>query len=82
MLDQLEAGSRSKRDLELSDGESPVKEKKVAPSVDIKQAFEDESLNKLTVQVLSAFLRENGMSTSGMRKQQLVGLVKEYFTSS
>lgn len=82
LLESLDPSHSLKRDLDPEDNTPAKKEKKTLNTSAMKEAYENNSLNKLTVAVLAGFLRDTGVSTSGLRKAQLVSLVGEYFSKS
>lgn len=82
LLNSLSSPKFLKREGQAADHEPPSKNKKVVGSGDVKDAFENDALSTLTVNKLSIFLRDNGMSVNGMRKAQLIALVKSYFENS
>lgn len=82
LLNSLSSPKLLKREAQAADDEPPLKNKKTRGSGDVKDAFEKDTLSTLTVNTLSAFLRDNGMSVNGMRKAQLIALVKSYFENS
>ena len=79
MLQKLSAPPALKRTTEEVKEGPRSKQNKNDSHTGLKEAFENDNLNKLTVNVLSSFLRDNGVSISGLRKPQLIELVKEHY---
>lgn len=63
----------------LTHNHQDSKQRKVIDSDKLKDAYDSGKLNKLTVAVLSSFLNENGISTSNLRKPQLVEAVHDFY---
>ncbi len=57
------------------------KHRKLDDPDQIKLLYETGKLNKLTVAVLSSFLNGNGISTSNLRKPQLIEAVNDFFAN-
>ncbi|CDO57249.1 similar to Saccharomyces cerevisiae YMR284W YKU70 Subunit of the telomeric Ku complex (Yku70p-Yku80p) [Geotrichum candidum] len=82
-LDSVETKTTLKRTSEESqmNSNNESKHRKLDDPDQIKLLYETGKLNKLTVAVLSSFLNGNGISTSNLRKPQLIEAVNDFFAN-